>query len=164
MTTLINSTIFAGTGVEHSVVDSFIEGSNDLQVVTSIKNTMCVYTMQGERVQLIEKETLQANITILDSVTFNNKTFLILVFCNAKVGIMEFNKEINKFEIYSLHCLENYPEEYFREEENQERVNSPPTTSYEPRLYVDPKGRCLTLIVFDSVMWIIPLGDRKFVL
>ncbi|KAL7722054.1 Cleavage and polyadenylation specificity factor subunit [Entamoeba marina] len=149
MSTLLHQTVIHPHGVESCVIDSFIE--NKKQLVTCIQNCLTMYDITSNGLVIRCCETLEANVVDVGSVNLNGKTLLILLFKEAKISILQYNPSSNSFEIVSLHC--------FEQPEHRRKEKLTPTTYLPPRMFIDPDARCIILLCYDRMMWVIPLGD-----
>ena len=146
MSTLLHETAVAGQGVEHAAFASF---SAPRQLVTTLRNTLCLYDVTADGLVLRCKERLEANVEDLATTVIDGQTLLVLLFREAKVSTLRFDAAENAFRVFSLH--------WFEQHEKRTRPQCTPTAYNAPRLFVDPDGRCIFVLVYDRLMWVIPL-------
>ena len=103
----------------------------------------------GDGLVLRCKERLEANVDDLATTVTGGQTLLVLLFREAKVSTLRFDAAANTFRVFSLH--------WFEQHEKRTRPQCTPTTYNAPRLFVDPDGRCIFVLVYDRLMWVIPL-------
>ncbi|GAB1225092.1 hypothetical protein ENUP19_0241G0027 [Entamoeba nuttalli] len=151
MTWLLHETVVNPQGVEHSIIAKFT-GKYE-QLITSIRNQFVCYDITPQGLQVRCKEVTEANIIQIGNVEVNHVMMLVLLFKEAKVSVLRYDETNNKFVIHSLHCFE-LPLKRMQE-------GLTPTTYTDPRLLIDKRGRCISLICYDRLMWVIPLGLDK---
>ena len=147
MSCLLHETIIYPQGVEHGIITQFTKNYKNL--ITTNKNQLIMYNIKETGLEIQLKEILEGNIIQIESIKVNDEMLLILLFKEAKVSIMRYNEEQNIFKIKSLHCFEH--------ENKRIREKFTTTTYNDPRLLIDKRGRCISLICYDRMMWVIPL-------
>ncbi|ELP95261.1 hypothetical protein EIN_430670 [Entamoeba invadens IP1] len=151
MSTLLHETIIPPSGVEKSIIHQFT--GKYPQLITTISNCLTCYDITPSGLSIRFKERCEANIVDVGYAVVKGVSFLILLFKQARLSVMRYNTETNRFVVHSLHCFE-YPELRIREK-------CTPTAYDDPRMFIDKKGRCISLLCYDRLLWVIPLGSNR---